>query len=108
VGTLYTSCALATRRWKLEYYFEERTGRLFDRQRDPLGRHDLYADPAHRDRRDGLLRALLSWRGDLTDVEFRRGPARTLVTAPQAGVCGSPTAWVRACLTVFQCGCCCG
>jgi arylsulfatase A-like enzyme len=85
VGTLYLSCALATRRWKLEYYLEERTGRLFDRQRDPLERTDLYPDPAHRELRDALVRALLSWRGALTDVEFLRR------SAPLSGA-GGPVA----------------
>lgn len=72
VGTLYKSCAVATRRWKLEYDIEERTGRLFDRVADPLEQHDRYGEAGHRDVRDGLLHALLSWRADLTDVEFLR------------------------------------
>jgi hypothetical protein len=63
------SCALATQGSKLEYYFDEGAGRLFDRLNDPDEQHDLYADPAHRDVRDALLHALLTWRSELMDIE---------------------------------------
>ena len=69
VGTLYKSCALATKRWKLEYYFEEGTGRLFDRQNDPLEREDVYRNTDYQAIRDQLLHALLSWRGDIADLK---------------------------------------
>ncbi|HLH74402.1 MAG TPA: sulfatase-like hydrolase/transferase [Chloroflexota bacterium] len=69
VATLYKSCALATKRWKLEYYFEEGTGRLFDRETDPREQTDLYAVPDYREVRDALRHALLTWRADLLDVQ---------------------------------------
>jgi arylsulfatase A-like enzyme len=69
VATLMRSCALATQGSKLEYYFDEGAGRLFDRLNDPDEQHDLYADPAHRDVRDALLHALLTWRSELMDIE---------------------------------------
>jgi arylsulfatase A-like enzyme len=69
IGTLYKSCAVASRRWKLEYYFEEGSGRLFDRVNDPKERNDLYRSPEHASLRENLLRALLTWRADLTDIE---------------------------------------
>lgn len=75
VGTIMRSCALATRRWKLEYYLDDAGGRLFDRVADPLERVDLYESAAHRGLRDGLLTALLAWRAGLTDVQhFREKP----------------------------------
>ncbi len=75
VAALYKSCALATKRWKLEYYFEEGRGRLFDRERDVDELNDLWNDPDVRGLRDELLTALLTWRADLTDVE---GSHRTI------------------------------
>lgn len=70
VGTLYKSCAVATKRWKLEYYFEEGRGRLFNRQRDRLERADLYDDPACAGVRRDLVEALLRWRSDVVDVQW--------------------------------------
>ncbi len=70
VATLYQSCALVTRRWKIEYYFEEMTGRLFDRHLDPEEQHDLFDSPSHAEVRQRLLVALLAWRADLTDVQW--------------------------------------
>ncbi|MBD2869015.1 sulfatase family protein [Paenibacillus arenilitoris] len=69
VGSLYKSAALATKRWKLEYYFEERRGRMFDRRQDPHEQRDVYDDPAHRGVRGELLTALLHWRSDISDVQ---------------------------------------
>ena len=69
IGTLFKCCALATKRWKLEYYFEEQTGRLFDRENDPQERTDLYESSDHRQVRNDLLHALLSWRGDIMDLK---------------------------------------
>ena len=68
-ATLYRSCALATKRWKLEYYFEEGNGRLFDRREDPLEQRDLFHSDDHKEVRAALLEALLTWRADLVDVE---------------------------------------
>jgi hypothetical protein len=69
VATLYKSCAVASQRWKLEYYFQEASGRLFDRLNDPKERNDLYDSLEHRTLRDDLVRALLTWRADLVDLE---------------------------------------
>lgn len=68
VGTLYRSAAVATDRWKLEYYFDEGVGRLFDRLADPLEQRDVYGDKAYAGARDALLQALLLWRAETTDV----------------------------------------
>jgi arylsulfatase A-like enzyme len=68
VATLYKSAGLATNRWKLEYYFEERSGRMYDRINDPHETKDLYHEPAFKDIRNELVMALLNWRSDLTDV----------------------------------------
>jgi arylsulfatase A-like enzyme len=79
-AVLYKSMALATRRWKLEYYLEEQSGRLFDRIDDPNEQVDLYDDPDHRELRDALLRGLLTWYADgadlrgLVDRSHRGGP----------------------------------
>jgi hypothetical protein len=70
VGTLYKSCAVANDRWKLEYYLEDGVGRLFDRVNDPDEQHDLYADPNYAEVRQAMLHALLTWRGDLTDMQW--------------------------------------
>jgi arylsulfatase A-like enzyme len=80
VGVIYKSTALATRRWKLEYYFEDGSGRLFDRANDPQEQLDLFHDDAHRDVKDRLLQGLLSWYGDTSDLyglvarSHREGP----------------------------------
>jgi arylsulfatase A-like enzyme len=71
-ATLYKSAALATARWKLEYYFAEGRGRLFDRLADPLENHDLFDDPVYVQPRDGLVSALLDWYCGLTDLHHRK------------------------------------
>jgi arylsulfatase A-like enzyme len=68
VGTLYKSAALATRRWKLEYYFEEGEGRLFDRLNDPKEQRDVYRHPEFAPVRGELVEALLGWRSDIADL----------------------------------------
>ncbi|WP_165452671.1 sulfatase [Paenibacillus thalictri] len=70
VGTLYRSAAVATKRWKLEYYFEEREGRLYDRLNDPSERTDLFGSIQYMDIKNELLEALLSWRANLSDIEY--------------------------------------
>ncbi len=70
VGTLYKSAALATRSWKLEYYFEEGTGRLFDRKHDPLEMRDLFESPNYKEVKNQLTAALLTWRADLSDIQY--------------------------------------
>jgi len=68
-ATLYKSCAVAGRRWKIEYYLEEGRGRLFDRLQDPDEQMDLWDSEPHRTVRDALIQPLLTWRADLTDVQ---------------------------------------
>lgn len=70
VGTLYKSVALATETWKLEYYLEEREGRLFDRKNDPNEQRNLFCEPAYAEVCNKLLINLLSWRSDIRDVNF--------------------------------------
>ena len=82
VSTLYKSCALATRRWKLEYYFEEGACRLFDRENDPGEYNDLRDSERHAPVRFAMTEALLAWRGDIVDTEFLK--ARTNGNAPVA------------------------
>jgi arylsulfatase len=77
VGTLYKSCGLATSRWKLEYYFEEGLGRLFDRVNDPLERVDLYDQPDFHSLRHDLVQALLTWRADILDLHWLQGHTGT-------------------------------
>lgn len=68
VGTLYKSAALATRRWKLEYYFEEGEGRLYDRLHDPREQRDVYRHPDFAAVRGEMVEALLCWRSDIADL----------------------------------------
>jgi len=70
VSNLYKACALATGRWKLEYFLEDGVGRLWDRVNDPAEQRDLWDDSAHADVRQAILQALLTWRGALTDVQW--------------------------------------
>jgi len=68
VASLYKSCAFATEKWKLEYYIEEGTGRLFDRVNDPCEQTDRYSDPEFAFIRAELTQALLTWRSDIMDL----------------------------------------
>lgn len=70
VASVYRSMAVATGRWKLEYFIDEDEGRLFNRKLDPLEHTDLYTDPSHRAVRDRLLHSLLTWRADIVDVNY--------------------------------------
>ena len=70
VAVLHRSLALATPDWKIEYFPETDSGRLYDRRRDVGEQYDLWSDPDHREIRDALLTALLAWRADLTDVQY--------------------------------------
>jgi arylsulfatase A-like enzyme len=86
-ATLFKTAAVATRRWKLAYYFEDGRGQLFDRIADPQEQIDLYDSAAHREVRDRLLVGLLAWYGDTVDLHgliersHRGGPiARRAVT----------------------------
>jgi arylsulfatase A-like enzyme len=69
VGTLYKSAAVATKRWKLEYYFEEGRGRMFDRLQDPREQTDLYDNEKVAAIRNELVTALLTWRSDISDLQ---------------------------------------
>ncbi|MBS11345.1 MAG: hypothetical protein CME19_07070 [Gemmatimonadetes bacterium] len=82
VSSLYKSCALATRRWKLEYYFEEGTCRLFDREKDPDEYEDLSGSETHAPVRHAMTEALLRWRADIVDTEWLK--TRTSGSAPVA------------------------
>jgi len=68
-ASLFRSAALATMRWKMEYYFEDGCGRLFDRIRDPEEQFDLWDEPALSSVRNRLLLALLGWHGDTIDLK---------------------------------------
>ena len=70
VATLYKSAALATKRWKLVYFFDDADGQLFDRQQDPDERHNLFHDEEYAEIRYRMLQALLTWRADLIDVAY--------------------------------------
>lgn len=70
VATLFKSCAIATQRWKLEYYFIEGRARLFDRIADPGEYTDLANSETHQPVLNALKEALLSWRSDLTDIAY--------------------------------------
>ncbi len=70
VGSIYKSCAIAGKRWKLEYFIEEAGGRLFDRVNDPKEQNDLSARPECRELYNELLTALLTWRCDLQDLRL--------------------------------------
>ncbi len=72
VSAEYHQMALATKGWKLVYYFEQDTGQLFDRKKDPLEQNNLYDDPEHHEVKQAMLIALLGWRGDLSDLESMR------------------------------------
>jgi len=71
-GSMFRSCALVSKKWKLEYYFEEMNGRLFHRINDKKERYNLYDDPAYSKVKSQLLTALLSWRGDTADIRGMR------------------------------------
>ena len=70
VGTLYKSLAVANKKYKLEYYFEEATGRLFDRENDPKEQRDLYNAPEYAAVKNTMVQAVLTWRADISDVNF--------------------------------------
>jgi arylsulfatase A-like enzyme len=76
VATLFKSAALATDCWKLEYYFDEGKGRLFDRKNDPMERNDLYMAEEFAEIRNELVHALLSWRADIMDLQFYHNSAQ--------------------------------
>jgi len=75
VGVCFRSLAVATKRWKLEYYFEDGSGRLFDRLADPREQSNLYTYPAFAHIRCLLLEGLLAWYGDAADLSGLRARA---------------------------------
>lgn len=76
VATLHKSCALATKYWKFEYYFEDGSCRLFHRLKDPGEYNNLAEEEAFRDVRSSLLEALLRWYGDVLPTEYLSREAR--------------------------------
>ncbi|WP_208588556.1 sulfatase family protein [Gracilibacillus suaedae] len=70
IGTLFKSAAIATEKWKLEYYFDNGEARLYDRRNDRLEQHNLASHPALIKIREQLVASLLNWRADLIDLYF--------------------------------------
>ena len=68
-AALFKSAAVATQRWKMEYYFEDGSGRLFDREKDPQEQFDLWNVSGLELIRNRLLQGLLTWYGGTIDVE---------------------------------------
>jgi arylsulfatase A-like enzyme len=68
VAGLYKSIALATKRWKIEYYMDEQTGRLYDRLQDPHEQTNLFDEPLFHNIRQQLLFIVLAWHADLMDL----------------------------------------
>jgi hypothetical protein len=97
VSHLYRACALATERWKLEYGLEEGVGRLWDRVKDPVEQRDLWGEPEYREVREAMVHALLTWRSDLTDVQWLQehttggGPVAVRAAAYTRGFKGTDT-----------------
>jgi arylsulfatase A-like enzyme len=93
-ATLLKTAAVATRRWKLTYYFEDGRGQFFDRIADPQEQVDLYDDETVRQVRDKLLLGLLAWYGDTIDLHsliarsHRGGPIARRAVAHIKGVSG--------------------
>jgi arylsulfatase A-like enzyme len=83
VATLFKSAAVASGKWKLEYYFEEGTGRLFDRRNDLQERNDLFNKEAVAPIRNELVQALLTWRAEIMDLQFHLESAETVNQALQ-------------------------
>lgn len=81
-ATLYTSSALVTRHWKIEWYPEESTGRLYHRDTDPKEQVNLFDSDEHASIRDQLLHALLEWKGATIDVQWLK--AHTRLAGPVA------------------------
>ncbi len=69
VGTIYKSAALATRDWKIAYYFEDCFTMLFNLKKDPKEQINLADDERYKGIKNQLLNALLIWRSDIMDVE---------------------------------------
>lgn len=79
-ATLYTSSAVVSGRWKLEWYMAESEGRLYDRQADPAEQSNLFDSPHHAAIRNALLDALFQWRAGALDVAWLR--AHTTKSGP--------------------------
>jgi len=72
VSAEYHQIALATKSWKMVYYFEQDTGQLFDRKNDPEEQINLYDNSDYKEVKSELLTALLAWRGDLSNLQAMR------------------------------------
>ena len=68
VATLYKAAAVATKNWKLTYYFEEGDGMLFDRINDHKEQNNLFKNSDYDRLKNELIKALLTWRADLENV----------------------------------------
>ena len=63
-----------TRRWKLIHYLQQpQAWEMFDLEKDPEERRNLYGDPAHRARADEMRRELERWRTVLNDDRSEDG-----------------------------------
>ena len=51
-----------TREWKLVHFLDEQYGQLFDIENDPEEVGNLWDDPAHANKKQELLQALMEWR----------------------------------------------
>lgn len=69
-GTLCRFCAIVTEDYKLEYYFDDINGRMYDRKKDPMERHDIYNDEKYSLQKYKLLEALLGWYGATEDLSY--------------------------------------
>ena len=72
VGVLCGYIALATERYKIEYYLHDTTGRLFDRIIDPAEQMDLYYSESHKEVRDKMLTILLNWYANTFNLNYLR------------------------------------
>lgn len=73
VSVIQRSMALVTHRYKLEYYQDDRMVRLFDLEKDEEELINCAEEKDCREIRERLLKILLLWRCELTDVhDIRR------------------------------------
>jgi len=83
VGSLLDGHALATRRWKFEWWPSTGEQRLFDRRADPFECRDLAGEGDHEAIRLACFEALANWRAGLADHADR--DARLSGGGPVAG-----------------------
>lgn len=66
-ASIERSMAVMTARWKLEYYLEDGTVRLFNRKEDSKEDHDVSGAEKYAGIRTGLEKALLLWRASMVN-----------------------------------------